>query len=275
MISPTVQYSGMTYHGPQRHPRLRRGHPVRALERQRRGELLLLLSAANCNNGAGSNPGLFLWGSRDGIRDQGLRGSKIPSRRNSGRGPRGKADASGGASGGSGVCAGQGDLRRSRQVVIRERGPGREPSGTQLIARSVRFRLCCRVYHPPAAPEAEMALVAMTTADTVDYVSDLDPAKTKKEVPLDSGKTRWSEEGSDRHRRRRDDLQTAIPRRVPDGPHLRQRLGAARRAGLGGSRHPHPDEPDEHRRGPPRPRRLHRISATPRATRSSSRPRRR
>jgi len=33
-----------------------------------------------------------------------------------------------------------------------------------------------------------MALVAMTTADTVDYVSDLDPAKTKKEVPLDPAK---------------------------------------------------------------------------------------
>ena len=33
-----------------------------------------------------------------------------------------------------------------------------------------------------------MALVAMTTADTVDYVSDLDPAKTKKEVSLDPEK---------------------------------------------------------------------------------------
>ena len=33
--------------------------------------------------------------------------------------------------------------------------------------------------NPPAAQEAEMALVAMTTADTVDYVSDLDPCKKK------------------------------------------------------------------------------------------------
>ena len=30
-----------------------------------------------------------------------------------------------------------------------------------------------------------MALIAMTTADAVDYVSDLDPAKTKKKVPVD------------------------------------------------------------------------------------------
>ena len=41
------------------------------------------------------------------------------------------------------------------------------------------------VDHQPAAQEAELALIAMTTADTVDYVSDLDPAKTKKEVSLD------------------------------------------------------------------------------------------
>ena len=33
-----------------------------------------------------------------------------------------------------------------------------------------------------------MALIAMTTADAVDYVSDLDPAKTKKKAPLDPAK---------------------------------------------------------------------------------------
>ena len=31
-----------------------------------------------------------------------------------------------------------------------------------------------------------MALIAMTVADTVEFVSDKDPAKSKKPVPLDA-----------------------------------------------------------------------------------------
>jgi hypothetical protein len=37
----------------------------------------------------------------------------------------------------------------------------------------------------PAAPEADVALVAMTTADVVDYVSDRDPAKKARTVLVD------------------------------------------------------------------------------------------